>query len=417
MRRMFVLLLAVVSLAGCRSVGMYDFGAGGSISKNESVDTAGAVFGFHGRNMFNGVVGIDYTFDITSDFAIDAKGGAGGEQVALVGARNGLGMGTSIGPAFRLFGAGDWFALLASPVFRMSFLGLGEAEEEMPQLNMFGAGIGLNLSSDFYLGSNFYMRVGFDLGVEWSKLEYLDNEFMIHDSVYEDAGIGARFVMYPRIGIGWRTGGVKKKESLEAAATKDSYQLPYGTDTLTDGVWLVGNYVDEFGDLTGERYITLPVKYFAKDSRQQPLALEAMTIVNAWNTDDQLMRRAKPKKRPEMMIRTNDNKIVRDSIIRMSYRVHGGDMDGLKVQDYWLQSKDVYTFDGSYIIPIRKLLGSDTHYSESQAEFLEPMMNALATGSDVEFSISTSGGYTSNYILPGKGFGRAASQLFDVSSP
>ena len=397
MRRMLVLLLAVVSLAGCKSVGMYDFGAGGSISRNESVDTAGAVFGFHGRNMFNSVVGIDYTADVVFDMNISAKGGAGGEQVALVGARNGLGMGASVGPAFRLFGAGDWFALMASPVFRMSFLGLNEEKEKMPQLNMLGAGVGLNLSSDFYLGSNFYMRVGFDLGVEWSKLQYVDNEFMIHNSVYKDAGIGARFVMYPRIGFGWRTGDSK---GTSKSSVKSRYRLPSGTDMLTDGVWLVGDYVDEFGDPTGKRYITLPVKYFAKDSQQQPLSLDQITISNL--SDRKLY--------PVIRIISKDAKILTAEHVKLSYRVIGGEMDGMRGYAFVLADYEVYTDSGSCTILIGKNKGD-------RERFLYTMMNALATGSDVELAIWTDQGYTSNYILPGKGFGRAASQLFDVSSP
>lgn len=394
---MLVLLLAVVSLAGCRSVGMYDFGAGGNISKNESVDTAGAVFGFHGRNMFNSVIGIDYTADITSAFAIDAKGGAGGEQVALVGARNGLGMGTSVGPAFRLFGAGDWFALMASPVFRMSFLGFNEEKEKMPQLNMLGAGVGLNLSSDFYLGSSFYMRVGFDLGVEWSKLEYLDNEFMIHDSVYKDAGIGARFVMYPRIGIGWRTGGPK---DTGKSGVKSRYRLPPGTNTLTYGEWLVGNYVDEFDVPTGEKHIFLLAEHYAKGHQQQPLSLERITISS--------LSDRKPE--PVIRIDSKDTMIRLAKSVWLSYRVIGGDMDGLRVQDFYVPDEEIYAYSGSYTISIGER-------KSDRERFLHTMMDALATGSDVELSIRTNEGYSSNYILPGEGFGWAASQLFDVSSP
>ena len=75
-----------------------------------------------------------------------------------------------------------------------------------------------------------------------------------------------------------------------------------------------------------------------------------------------------------------------------------------------MSDRNIYTYNDRYTISI------DSYWYDEE-RFIGNMIDALATGSDVELVIRTDMGYASNYILPGKGFGRAASQLFDVSSP
>lgn len=399
MRRMIVLLLAVVSLAGCAVelhayTRLTDIYGGGHFSWSGIDDTKGVVFGAQPRYMFTDRVGIGGNLELMIDIGFNPKRADHPYEVA--GSDRAAGAGVFIGPTFRVFDIGERVSFFTTPGFAMSMLMHNADRELVPGFATIGFGGGVDLSADFYMGEFLFIRLGLGMTVEWTTGKYGSSDDRKYVSRFIDPGESTRFNLYPRIGFGWRTGGHKEEEDADP-----DYKLPNGTDTLSGGFWSVGNYVDEFGDNTGERYITLPVKYFAKGSQQQPLSLDEITITKDLFGDTVF---------PVIRIRSEDRKILIADYIELSYRVIGGAMDGMKMQDFFVSDRDIYTYDGRYTISIDS-------YRYDEERFIGNMIDALATGSDVELVIWTDQGYTSNYILPGKGFGRAASKLFDVSSP
>lgn len=405
--------LCILLISSCASGSSFDFDAGASISKNKDLDTAGFLFGFHGRSMSSDFIGVDYNFDTIIDKKIATKGV--NNQVDNVGATSAAGIGLSVGPAFRLFKLGERFAMFASPVFRISVQNMQKSDENMPDLKLFSVGGGLNLSSDFYLDSGLVLRIGFDIGAEWAELNYTKKEYEIYDEIYKDADLGARLVMYPKIGIGWYI----PQEKPKAQSTRDNptesnsvetNPLPRQsyitapwyyrhTDLSGDtGNWAVLYDRDLFNELTGEVSLVYPLINPSYPHHESSIAITTREFTNKLVNSDGSITNQKVIV-PDIRFRITNSATDEIRVI-IRYELENG-----KREEYNFIGKDESSaigrlFSLSEVVVTAVWIDAQREYDK----YVRPIFDALADGRDVKIAIVDGYSRHSTFTIEAKGF-------------
>ena len=409
-KRRFVLVLAAAAMlcflivTGCATGSSFDFDVGGSISKSDSLDTAGAVFGFHGRSMVSCFIGIDYNFDIIADKNFVNQDT--NSQIGVIDNSTSSGIAVAVGPAFRLFQVKDRFAMFASPVFRFSMMNIQKPDDSISHLQLEGVGGGVNLSSDFYLGTGFHLRIGFDIGAELANLKSSSSSYGT-----DDTKLGARLVMYPRIGIGWYIPKEEPKaqqgqdrpiqgNSVDKLTTpRQSYVIEPWHYRHTDlsgvgGNWMVVQQRDLFDELTGEVSLVYPLVDASYPHNNSSVdittrAFENVLVNSDGSTTEQIVVV------PDIRFRITNS--ATDEI-RVAVRYEAE--DGQRMECIFIGKGQASAVGRMFSLSWCAPAGNEEDYDE----YIRPIFDALSDGRDVKIAIVDGYSRHSTFTIEAKGF-------------
>lgn len=207
MRRLSLILAAYALLAGCKTTTYNDFYVGVDYSKRSDVSITSFGLGFQGRPMFSERIGLVYQVGFLLPMAVDYR--AYGLSVRRDNLSSGVGIHGFIAPSFKVLDINEKISLFVSPGLNTGQIFLtknGEVEtfdhirRETHEIDMNTLGIGVDISTDFYLGKYFFMRFGVLLG-----LDLLSSDSVYFGDLLDSSTHGVtQFRAYPKLGIGWR---------------------------------------------------------------------------------------------------------------------------------------------------------------------------------------------------------------------
>lgn len=407
----FLVILCIFIFNGCASGSSFDFDVGGSISKNETLDTAGAVFGFHGRSMGASFIGFDYNFDIIADKNFVKQDT--NNQIGIVDNSTSSGIAIAVGPAFRLFQVKERFAMFASPVFRFSMMNMQKPNDNISHFTLESVGGGVNLSSDFYLGTGFHLRIGFDIGAQMDNLKASSSSYSTYEAASENTKLGVRMVMYPRLGIGWyipknepRTQPIQdtpvKNNSFDAKPMpKQSYLIApwYYRHTDLSGVsgnWTVVQSRDLFNELTGEVSLVYALIDPSYPHSNSTIAITTREFTNELvNSDGSITRRRVVV--PDIRFR-----ITNSATDEIGVAVRYESDDGQRME-YHFTGKD----EASALGRMFNLSQCTPGFADNQKDYdkyIRPIFDALVNGKDVKIAIVDGYSRHSTFTIEAKGF-------------
>lgn len=208
MKKIILLIILTLTFFGCGSTGYYNLSAGGTMEKGENIDVTGITFGLNIKQMYTNHIGYNIHFTSIMPTSISANN----NPIEIIGAGSGLGCNIFVAPSFKVFDIGERISFNLSPGLASTIL-IYDGMEGYQNVASRGIGFGLDLSSAFYFGNHFYMRIGTLLSIEGTSytFEKKTNDYIGISKNYKSEGIYPQFNIYPSISIGWRTGEAKKK--------------------------------------------------------------------------------------------------------------------------------------------------------------------------------------------------------------
>lgn len=215
MKRFSYILVVCILFIGCKTTTHNDFYTGIDYSKRSDAAITNFGLGFQGRPMFSERIGLVYQVGFLFPMAVDYQ--TNGLQLQRNDFSSGFGINGFIAPSFKVFDINDKISLFVSPGLNTGVTLLTKQEELRNsyikdtithQIGMSTLGIGVDVSTDFYLGKYFFMRLGVLLG-----LDFLSSDTIEFEGITDNTNKGvAQFRVYPKFGIGWR----KTKEQKQA---------------------------------------------------------------------------------------------------------------------------------------------------------------------------------------------------------
>lgn len=207
MKRFRYILVVCILFIGCKTTTHNDFYAGVDYSKRSDVAITSFGLGFQGRPMFSEHIGLAYQVGFLIPMAVDYQ--AYGLSVRRNDLSSGIGIHGFIAPSFKVLDINERISLFVSPGLNIGQISLtkhGEVKTSYythtgtHEIVMNTLGIGVDISTDFYLGKYFFMRLGVMFG-----LDLLSSDSVYFADVSDSPTIGvAQFRAYPKLGIGWR---------------------------------------------------------------------------------------------------------------------------------------------------------------------------------------------------------------------
>lgn len=215
MKRFSYILVVCILFIGCKTTTHNDFYAGVDYSKRSDAAITSFGLGFQGRPMFSERIGLAYQVGFLFPMVVDYQvNGLSVQRNDLSGA---FGMNGFIAPSFKVLDINERISLFVSPGLNTGVTLLTKHEEVgtsyskdtiTHEIGMATLGVGVDVSTDFYLGKYFFMRLGVLLG-----LDFLSSDTIKFGGISDNSNNAvAQFRAYPKLGIGWR----KTKEQKQA---------------------------------------------------------------------------------------------------------------------------------------------------------------------------------------------------------
>lgn len=233
MRKLVLLSLVMAVFIGCKTTTHNDFFIGMDYSTRNAASVNSVGLGFQGRPMFSDKVGLAYQVGFLIPTMFDYQ--ANGFMFDKSNMENGFGISGFVAPSFELLNHKDKIGLFISPGINFNTLvlthhteiGSGYSSKILTDtLGMSTMGIGVDVSSDFYLGKYFMMRFGVTMGLDFFTTDTVDVGNI--NQSYNN-GI-AQFRIYPKLGIGWRKTKEQKISNRIDMHTPDVYTHTFSED-------------------------------------------------------------------------------------------------------------------------------------------------------------------------------------------
>lgn len=221
MKKLVLLALVIIMFVGCRTTNHNDFFLGMDYSARKDVSSNSVGLGFQGRPMFSEKIGLAYQVGLGFPVMLDYK--ANGLSIQRSDLPGAVGLTGFVGPSFKVADFNDKIAFFLTPGLNFGMnvfthdteVDMGYKTETLTQsLRATTLGVGIDFSSDFYLGKSFMMRLGVTMG-----LDFFANDTIKFGSIDESYNNGiAQFRVYPKLGIGWRKTREKSSRSTQKSS-------------------------------------------------------------------------------------------------------------------------------------------------------------------------------------------------------